>query len=425
MKKLVLALATLISIAGLVVGLVNKGYASPGPNEFASVNSSGTQANGASSSGALSKDGRYAVFNSIATNLVSGDTNTKRDIFLRDRTNGTTVRVSVDSSGTQGNGDSFDQRISANGRYVVFSSNATNLVSSPPANYLNGVYLHDMTTGTTELIAYGVNTGGTSSVGGPDVSDDGRFVVYIVSPSTSNSDIYVKDRTLGTTTQINTSASGTAANNGSYSTAPRMSGDGRFIVFHSNATNLVSGDTNGQYDVFLVDWLGGKVIKNITLGGDGFSGAPAVSADGNSVIYTSYATNLVSGDTNSQQDVFAYDATANSTQRISISSSGTQGNNESGGQDISDDGRYTIFSSLASNLVSGDTNASFDIFVHDLSTGTTELVSQNSGTIGNGQSQNPAISNDGKYAMYMSSSNNLVSGDTNSTYDAIVSPTGY
>lgn len=422
MKRKLFVVAALVSVAGLVLGFVNRGYASPGPNELASITGASTQGNGASGGTQLSKDGRYIIFGSSATNLVSGDTNTKRDIFVRDRTSGSTIRVSVDSSGGQGNGDCFDPRISADGRYVVFDSTATNLVASVPGGYTAGVFFHDMSTGTTELIA---NATSSSFANGPDVSDDGRFVVYSQGPTAnSNGDVFVKDRLMNTTEQENTSASGTPAASGTSSDSAYISGDGRYVVFRSDASNLVSGDINGKRDVFLVDRLGGHTIQDVTIGANGHSQSEQLSEDGNYILFDSLASNLVSGDTNNNYDVFVYDVKGATYTRASVTNSGAEGNNESDAAGISADGRYVAFDSLASNLVSGDTNGKFDIFIRDLTGGTTELVSQDSGVIGNGDSANAAISGDGKVALYQSDATNLVASDTNGVSDVFVSPTG-
>jgi Tol biopolymer transport system component len=186
----------------------------------------------------------------------------------------------------------------------------------------------------------------------------------------------------------------------------------------------VSGDINGKRDVFLVDRLGGHTIQDVTIGANGHSQSEQLSEDGNYILFDSLASNLVSGDTNNNYDVFVYDVKGATYTRASVTNSGAEGNNESDAAGISADGRYVAFDSLASNLVSGDTNGKFDIFIRDLTGGTTELVSQDSGVIGNGDSANAAISGDGKVALYQSDATNLVASDTNGVSDVFVSPTG-
>jgi len=223
-------------------------------------------------------------------------------------------RVSVASGGTQGNGDSGCPSISADGRYVAFQSYASNLVP-----------------------------GDTNEVG----------------------DVFVHDRLTGQTTRVSVASDGTEGND--YSRRPSISADGRYVAFASLASNLVPGDTNGTWDVFVHDRLTGQTTRvSVASGGaQGNSGSwcPSISADGRYVAFQSYASNLVPGDTNGVLDVFVHDRLTGQTTRVSVASDGTQGDSYSFGSSISADGRYVAFSSLASNLVPGDTNDKPDIFV--------------------------------------------------------------
>ncbi len=228
------------------------------------MNSSGTQATGGGSyRPAISADGRYVAFESNATDLVSGDTNGMSDIFLHDRQTGATTRVSVNSAGTQTtDGDSSDPDVSDDGRYVAFESNATNLVSGDTNSQID-IFLRDRQAGTTARVS--VNSSGSQATGGhsydPSLSSDGRhvalrsFATNLVSSDTNGfADIFVRDRQEGSTERVSVDSSGSQATGGILgSDDPSISDDGRYVAFSSEATNLVSGDTNGFADVFVHD----------------------------------------------------------------------------------------------------------------------------------------------------------------------------
>ncbi|MDP8911926.1 MAG: hypothetical protein M3M94_07670, partial [Actinomycetota bacterium] len=183
----------------------------------------------------------------------------------------------------------------------------------------------------------------------------------------------------GDVLRASVSTGGTQANG--WSEAPAISGDGSVVAFTSYASNLVSGDTNAAGDVFARDAVTGTTTRaSVGASGqaNGKSQAPTVSADGNLVAFESSASNLVSGDTNGVSDVFVRDLSAGTTTRVSLSSGGAQGSGASDSAAISADGRFVAFRSFASNLVSGDTNGYSDIFVRDLQGGTTTRVSVNS-----------------------------------------------
>ncbi len=216
-----------------------------------------------------------------------------------------------------------------------------------------------------------------------------------------------------------------------HSGAPSISADGRFVAFESDATNLVSGDTNNAFDVFVHDLMTARttLVSRHSLGsyGNDHSGVPSISGDGRFVAFESDADNLVSGDTNTLDDVFVHDrlaSTTGRTTRVSRHSLGNEADGFSSEPSISADGRFVAFRSSAENLVSGDTNGQSDIFVHDRlasTTGRTTRVSRHSlGNEGNGFSSEPSISGDGRFVAFRSDSTNLVSGDTNGTFDIFV-----
>jgi Tol biopolymer transport system component len=286
-----------------------------GTTERVSVSTGGAQGNGTSRDPAISGDGRFIVFDSQASNLVNGDTNGRWDVFIHDRDTGTTSRVSVRSSGTQGNKDSRDPDISRNGRYVVFESEATNLVSTD-TNFRWDVFLHDR--GTAKTSRESKRSNGKQAKGGhslnPVVSDSGRHVAYdssapnlINNDSNGKVDVFVRDRTAKKTKRVSVKSNGGQARGGSQD--PAISGNGVRIAFTSTAKNLVAGDTNGKPDVFMRIRKTGKT-KRISVksnGGQarkGYSRDPAISGNGRFVSFESKATNLAFKDTNGRQDVF-------------------------------------------------------------------------------------------------------------------------
>ena len=419
--SMLLLLALILTPAGSV-------RAAPGNTTRVSVASDGTQANGGSFTPSISADGRYVAFASSAVNLVSGDTNGVQDIFVHDRQTGQTTRVSVASGGAQANGPSFDPSISADGRYVAFASLATNLVSGD-TNNKQDIFVHDRQTGQTTRVS--VATGGGQANGNssnPSISADGRYIAFdsdasnLVSGDTNNTgDIFVHDRQTGATTRVSIGPGGTQANRGSF--APSISADGRYVAFHSSATNLVSGVTNGTTHIFVHDRQTGATTR-VSVASDGTEGnslsiRPSISADGRYVAFPSIATNL--GCTNGTQHIFVHDRQTGQTTCVSVASDGTEGNSGSNHPSISANGRYVAFQSQANNLVSGDTGFITDIFIHDRQTGVTTRVSiAFDGTEANNVSSAPSISADGRYIAFESNASNLVDGDTNSVGDIFV-----
>jgi hypothetical protein len=435
-----IALLSLLLTVTFPVSASGQGRSAPtaGTTTRVSVASDGTQGNDYSAEASLSATGRFVAFNSPASTLVSGDTNGVVDVFIHDRKTGQTTRVSVASDGAQANDFSDAPSISASGRYVAFFSNASNLVSGD-TNGTGDIFVHDRATGQTTLVT--VASDGTQANGAShhaSIAANGRYVAFqseasnLVSGDTNNTfDVFVHDRKTGQTTRVSVASDGTQGND--LSLHPSISANGRYVAFDSFATNLVSGDTNtcGPYtdgtcpDIFVHDRVTGQTTR-ISVASDGtqtngYSDVPSISANGRYVAFHSFATNLVSDDTNNVADVFVHDRKTGQTTRVSVASDGTQGNDNSDGFSISATGRYVAFHSFATNLVSGDTNSTSDVFVHDRETGQTTLVSvASNGTQGNGGSYDPLISATGRSVAFYSDASNLVSGDTNSLGDIFV-----
>lgn len=424
---------TLISIVTMMVLIELVGFASlskaqgSGTTTRVSVASDGSEANGGSVSPSISRDGRYVAFGSAADNLVSNDTNAVRDIFVYDRQTLQTRRVSVASDGTQSNDISYGPVISADGRYIAFYSWASTLVVND-INDNYDVFVHDRQTGQTERVSIASDgTAGNGLSSDPSISDDGRFVTFsseatnLVALDTNGvEDVFVHDRQTGETNRVSIASDGTQGNaKSAYAT---ISANGRYVAFVSNASNLIPNDSPLTNDALVHDLQTGETTR-VSRATDGTAGnntsyTPYLSADGRYVVFTSYASNLVLNDTNDDEDAFVHDRVTGQTRRVSVASDGTQGTRSSGATSISGDGRYVTFSSRSSNLVINDTNSSVDSFVHDRRTSQTTRVSIASDeTQGNSDSYDPEISADGRYIVFVSEATNLVSNDINGAGD--------
>ena len=402
-----------------------------GATERANISTTGIQGNEGIVSLCISANGRYVAFTSSSSTLVPNDTNGCRDVFVHDRSTGTTELVSVSSSGVQGNSDSGakdyyarDLAISGDGRYVAFYSTASNLVSGD-TNGMRDVFIRDRVLGKTELVSLlpgGSN--GSYSGSGVSISDDGRYVAFNATDERVLSTVFVRDRLKGITELVSISSTGIHGDSSSFDAS--MSADGRYVAFSSYASNLVPGDYNGVRDIFVRDRITGKTeIMSVSSNGDqGYDGSsyPSISAEGRYVAFVSSSANLVAGDNNEAYHIFVRDRVLGTTECISVSSSEVQADDNNAFPSISADGRYVAFVSHARNLVSDDTNDTWDTFVRDRVAGTTERVSISStwGEGNNNSGYSTSISADGRYVAFGSESSNLVSGDTNGVIDVFV-----
>ena len=400
------------------------------------LDSAGAEANAGASDPSISADGRYVAFQSTASDLVPGDTNASRDVFVRDRLLGTTERASVDSGDAQANGDSGEDglAISADGRYVAFESSATNLVTGD-TNAATDVFVRDRQSGTTERVS--LSSAGTQGNGSCQsntltisISADGHYVTFsslasnlVAADANARGDVFVRDRLLGTTERVSVDSAEVEADG--FSTDSSVSDDGRYVAFTSVATNLVAGDANGISDIFVRDrQLGTTACVSVDPSGNvgnSFSNLPSISADGRYVAFQSDSTTLVAGDTNFRRDVFLRDRQSGTTERVSVASGGGQGNDDCYFPSMSSDARYVAFYGPPTNLVAGDTNGGWDVFLRDRQLATTVRVSLSSaGSQANGSSYLASISDDGRYVAFRSDAADLVQGDTNGFDDIFV-----
>ena len=378
---------------------------------------------------ALSADGRYVTFNSFADNLVSGTSGGQ--VYLYDRVNDSIELVSVSSFNEDGNNTSDFSSVNSDGQYVVFSSYAANLTVGDDNNRRD-IFIRDRSNGLTEVISISdLGELGNNTSNYPAISNDGQYIVFestadnlVLNDTNSARDVFVfvRDGLNSTIERVSVSSSG--AEGSLDSGKASISQDGRYVAFES-MSNLASGALDNS--IFVRDRLNDGTTELISPA----SSNPSISGDGRYVVFESFNSNLVADDTNGVSDVFVYDRQTGTTVRISLSSAGTEGDagsylygQKSNQNSMSADGQYIIFESDATNLVAGDTNAAKDIFVHkriSQSTGVTQRISRSTfGVEGDSQSWWPSISADGQVKAFSSEASNLVGNDTNNRWDVFI-----
>jgi len=282
----------------------------------ASVSSSGAQGNAASADPVISANGRYVAFESSATNLGPGDTNGFTDVYLRDMVAHTTYRVSLSNSGGQGNKSSSEPRITPSGRFLVFDSIASNLVKGD-TNSASDIFVRDLSAHHTYRVSVS-NAGRQGNKGSYSgkISGNGRYVAFesfasnLVKGDTNGgvatTDAFVRDRVAHRTYRVSVSSAGRQGNG--FSSDPVISDNGRYVAFESAATNLVKGDTNNHVDVFVRDRATHRTFRiDVSYSGRQGNAAgqdPSITSDGRFVVFDSQSSNLVPGDTNGRTDVF-------------------------------------------------------------------------------------------------------------------------
>jgi pimeloyl-ACP methyl ester carboxylesterase len=400
------------------------------PLQFASQNSLGIQADAGSNStsiSASSADGRFLVFTSTATNLAANSTNGMQQVYLRDAQSGTTSVVSVDNGGTPADAGALSPSISADGRFVSFASAAGNL-SPITAAGITAIYVRDLQLGQTERVdvtAAGLPANDLSIE--PSISADGRFIAFVSTATnlvpgviSGRQQVFIRDRIAGTVLLVSVGLDG---NEGSgLALSPSISADGRLVAFFSNSSNLVAANTGGITQVFVRDMESGQIFLASTANdGSPANGvifangsAPAISADGRYVAFTSNATNLVPGsiDFNGDVRVFCRDRQAQTTVLVDSDASGAP--LAQGGIDpaISADGRFIAYKIYG------------QIMVRDMRSNQSAVISlAPDGRAANASTTSPnppGISPGGTAVAFDSSATNLVVGDNNAASDVFL-----
>jgi Tol biopolymer transport system component len=418
----------------LLVAAIPPALSAQGGTERVSVAYDGGDPDADSFTPAVSADGRYVAFASDASDIVEGAGGDATDVFVVDRVTGLTEVVSLDMGGGEANGDSSDPSISADGHYVAFTSEASDLVPGD-ANAGTDVFVHDRHTETTERVS--LSAGADPDVGSfdPSVSADGGYVAFASSAGdlvagdvNGSTDVFVHDREAGSTERVSLGAD--ASGPSGDSSAAAISADGRYVAFHSAADDIDPSDANSFTDVFVHDRESNETervsLDATEADADHDSRDPAISATGRYVAFASSADDLVEGDTNASTAVFFRDRTSDATVRASLRPDGGDPDGASSAPAISASGRYVAFVSAASDLVAGDGNGFADIFVHDREAGTTDRASldiqrtDSDGADPDGASSGAAISADGRYVAFQSAASDLVGGDGNSFEDVFL-----
>jgi hypothetical protein len=447
-------------VLALFLCFASSAAALPGDTARISVSQTGSEGNNPSSEPSMSPDGRYVAFTSQASNLIEGDTNNTFDVFVHDRQEKTIERVSLGeglpgetaaeegpgsagepgSAVVQGNGPSREPAISDDGRFVAFASTASNFLSFD-TNGFSDVFVYDRVERTIERV--NVGEGGEQAnrpSTGAAISGDGNVVAF---PSAATNlvsgvgspvppfrqNVYVRELGTGQTSVV---SGGEGSGGNGNSLAPALSEDGNFVAFESAASNLGPKDGNPASDVYLFERA--TQMTELISSGEGGTAAnsgsfrPSIGENGNLVVFASAASNLVAGDVNFAQDVFAHERGAPGPELVSVGEGGEPANGWSAGNDapaVSEDGRYVVFSSTATNLTAGISGV-HDIFRHDRTTGINDTASVSSGGSirSNGASSHPAVSDDGEAVGFQSTGSSLVPEDGNTVADVFVHEPG-
>lgn len=400
-----------------------------------SINANGEQADQRSTYSSVSRNGQIVVFDSYASNLIPSDVGNNIGlnwhVYAKQRLDGSIHQLSVAIEGGSANGKSTEPRISADGHFVVFTSAASNLVAGD-TNLQDDVFVRDLLRSVTSRVSVGSagqQADGTSEK--PDISADGRYIVFQSSATNlstlddnSEWDVYVYDRETSQTRLLSINPSQTVGNGAS--TEAKITPDGSHVVFSSLADNLVAADTNTVKDVFVVNTLTGHIqrVSRNTQGeqANKASDSGSVNAEGTLIAFRSEATNLSTIPTGNQPQVYLRDRVQNTTELVSISNAGVAANKSIfSGTVMSADGRFVGFYTSADNLHIEDNNNAWDVYLRDRLDANTRLVSVNSaGRPGDGSSFVPAMSETGQYISFGSNATSLVADDTNNTWDVFL-----
>ena len=403
---------------------------SAGDIVLASAADDETKGNDLSIAVSVSADGTRVAFESFATNLDPADIDAFADVYVKDLATGDISLVSTADDGAKGNGRSLIPSLSADGTKVAFHSFATNLDPADSDSSAD-VYVKDLATGDISLVSTADDgTKGNGPSDASSISADGTKVAFDslatdLDPADTDGsiDVYVKDLVTGDVTLASTADDGTKGNG--HSVFPSLSADGTKLAFDSFATNLVSADTDVFVDVYVKDLVTGGVTLVSTADdgtkGNGHSEFSSLSADGTKVAFDSLATNLDSADSDPSTDVYVKDLLTGAIDLASTADDGTKGNGGTGFNSISPDGTKVTFTSIATNLEPSDADGFNDVFVKDLVSGDITLAStSDDGTKGNHHSGSSSLSADGTKVAFHSSATNLDAADTDTSPDVYV-----
>jgi Tol biopolymer transport system component len=379
----------------------------------------GARIDGFAEGQSVSADGRYIAYVSNASNIVPSEGETGRSVYLWDRTTRTNVRISGFFDGYEFTDDSGSPRISKDGRFLAFRSSTQGEFLGYPRRGRDHVFLWDARTGAMKRISQAADGGDANNDSFPtSVSADGRYVLFtshasnIVPGDTNDSmDVFMWDGQTGTTTMISRAADGTGADG--HSRHASASDDGRYIAYQSEATNIVAGDTNGAPDVFVLDRRTGTTRMTPDALDPSTSGTflSMITRNGRFVTYVRRGPDAGDGSA-AKSDLLLWDLTTDSRDRVTPAADGT--NYSFAGGSVSDDGRFVTYSSWASNIVADDTNNDTDVFLWDRSTRSTLMVSRASdGTGLNAESMGAVVSADGRYVTYSSNASNAPDSPSN------------
>ena len=335
----------------------------------------GTEANAPSVGPALAAGGGFVAFDSRATNLVAVDGNNEiRDVFVRDLATGQVSIASLTDGEAGANGASSAAAISADGRFVAFESLANNLAAGDTNGHAD-VFVRDRQSGTTELVS-AATSGSPAQLGAerPAISADGRFVAFwsyspdlVAGDTNGRGDVFVRDRQSGSTERVSLSSAGGQADESSYDAD--ISADGRFVAFRSEATNLVAGDTNGLDDLFVHDRVTHETTRvSVASGGGQVFGTfypPTISTDGRRIAFAALACDLAPGPCQGRQ-IYLHDRQENATIRVSAGLDGGAEVGEAWDATLRADGERIVFSTEAANLAAGDANGLRDVYLWSL-----------------------------------------------------------
>lgn len=403
--------------------------------ELVSVGTGGEAPNESSFAPIPSYDGRYVTFISYDSNWYpeENDPNFCRpskncqDIFVRDRTADTTIKLSLNYEGVTGNHNSIEPGITSDGSLVVFSSYAFNLVSgdtngSDPIFADDGIdtFLYVMANGSLSRVS--LKPDGSQIMGNSagTLSKDGRYISFVTNAgdvmpgANGESNVFVVDRYTNTYEWISRGYDGAPADGESYGMV--FSADGRYLTFISYASNLVEAPNfNHDHNVFLYDRQTGemRLVSQSLDGGypDDKSGQPVISADGSRIVFKSDASDLVPGDTNDLPDVFAYEVATGEIQRISAAYDGSQPNGLSRDPTLCDDGSVMAFTSDADNILPGDTNGEKDLFFYDFERDMYGVVLNADGSWGNYRGHKAVMTGDCRGVVFATDANFLPEDD--------------